>query len=94
MIATLYANLVVKMKDISGGLALSPSPVDAVHGEHTEIPGQEEHAPKVDNCCARLTQDHVAVPRCDLERDHDEFVDNKSGVGYGDNVQEFRVEEK
>ena len=34
------------------------------------------------------------MPRRDLERDHDEFVDDEGGIGYSDNMEEFRFEQQ
>lgn len=60
----------------------------------TKVLWQEPHGAKVYDSSSDFARDHVRVPGCNLEGDHDELVEHQCGERDGDNVQELGLEEE
>jgi len=57
--------------------------------ELTEVFGEESNRNNVKCEGKDLTDDHEHVPSCDLDGDHDEFVEDESGERNRDDVEEL-----
>lgn len=82
MIATLYAKADESTKRMSG---VSSTPWVIL----TKVLGQDSHRTKVHHSGPELAQNHVCVPCCDLQRHHDQFIDDKGCEGDRDDVQKL-----